>query len=140
MKINFTRSQFKALMELMLLNLQLLRECEPEKYKEYSSLIHYILSYEDLHNALSEDSYEDDSIKDSEINKAKELKREYDEAAFWKELSKRLAASNLYEDEMCIDLNNYEEYEKKKANLEHIYFKKFKAMEYSINVEGKEIK
>lgn len=141
MKINFTRKQFEALMDLMRLNLQLINESESKEYKEYSSLIQYILSYEDLHNALSDNDYEEETA--SSYNKeegAMSLKEEYDESAFWRELCKRLAASKLFEEGFEINCDNYEEYEHKKRSLELIYFKKFKAMEYNIDLERKGIK
>ncbi len=141
MKINFTRKQFEALMDLMRLNLQLMNESESMESKEYSSLIQYILNYEDLHKALSDNATgEETALAYDKQQGLMTLKEEYDEGVFWRELSKRLAASELFKEGLEIDGDNYEAYEHKKRSLELTYYKKLKAMEYNIDLESKVIK
>ena len=134
MNINFTRRQYKALMELMRINMEMIKECDPKKYKEYGSLIQYILSYEKLHNSLKDNDFTEEKREEEDIL-SHEFLQEYRENTYWKELCKRLAASRLYEDEVTIDCGNLRNYEKRKKELEDDLLKSFKALEYNIEIE-----
>ena len=134
MNINFTRRQYKALMDLMRINMEMIKECDSKKYKEYGSLIQYILSYEKLHNSLKDNNLTDEK-KEEDYRLYQELLQEYRESTYWKELCKRIAASRLYEDEVSIDCHNLHNYEKRKKELEDNLLKSFKTLEYNIEVE-----
>ena len=132
MKIDFTSKQYRDLVQLLKFNIKILKEVESTEYKEYISLIQYILSYQELSKVL-ELKAEEEVINDLEDDESLILLKEsYDEIVFWKGLCRRMVAEKLFEECDDLSLNNIEEYAEKRRNLEETLLKSFKSGEFSI--------
>ena len=132
MKIDFTSKQYRALVQLLKFNMEIFKEADSPEYKEYLSLIQYILGHEELSRVLELKSYEDVSNELEGDERLILLKEAYDEAVFWKGLCRRMVAEKLFEESEDLNLDNIEEYAKKRRTLEEALLKSFKSGEFSI--------
>jgi len=132
MKIDFTSRQYRALVQLLKFNMEFFKEADSKEFKEYLSLIQYILGHEELSRVLEPKSEEERAYELLSGESLAVLKESYDEAVFWKGLCRRMVAEKLFEE--CEDLNsdNIEEYADKRKSLEETLLKSFKNGEFSI--------
>ena len=132
MKIDFTSRQYRALVQLLKFNMEFFKEADSKEFKEYLSLIQYILGHEELSRVLEPKSEEELAYEHEEEESLAVLKESYEEAVFWKGLCRRMIAEKLFEE--CEDLNsdNIEEYANKRKSLEETLLKSFKNGEFSI--------
>ncbi|WP_426348417.1 hypothetical protein ACPWSR_11770 [Alloiococcus sp. CFN-8] len=132
MKIDFTSRQYRALVQLLKFNMEFFKEADSKEFKEYLSLIQYILGHEELSRVLEPKSEEERAYELLAGESLAVLKESYDEAVFWKGLCRRMVAEKLFEE--CEDLNsdNIEEYANKRKSLEDTLLKSFKNGEFSI--------
>ena len=132
MKIDFTSRQYRALAQLLKFNMEFLKEADSAEYKEYLSLIEYILGYEKLSKVLEPKAHEDIIYELKDDERLMLLKESYDEAVFWKGLCRRMVAEKLFEECEDLDSDNIEEYAKKRKSMEDSLLKSFKNGEFSI--------
>ena len=132
MKIDFTSRQYSALVQLLKFNMELFKEVDSTEYKEYLSLIQYILGHEELSKVLEPKSDEDIVPELEDDEKLTLLKESYDEAVFWKGLCRRMIAEKLFEECENLSSDNIEEYAKKRKSLEDNLLNSFKNGEFPI--------
>ncbi len=136
MNINFTKRQFKALLELAKFNKEILLDEKNNDLKEYHSLIQYILTFENLHKSLNQagnDAKEEEDLKEDRLISYREA---MEEEIFWRGLCKRIAAEKLCDEYPEINIENCIEYENKKNTMEKMLLKSFTSQE--IGIETKE--
>ncbi len=134
MKINFTKKQFRILLDLVYAGnwvINATAKTDDERSKDYDELVNYIFSFCDKFGMFNFVEYDHNlekyfETKEFEESGIMDYIESYDDYVFWDELGRRLAKRDV--DKECsgkVDKSNYEKVLKRTFEVEEKYSNEF---------------